>query len=327
MNLAALENNTLIAIVSPKQGVDMDAISHLGPEISRHFTAISNLCDYIPNSDNLKDHIEELKSLFATYIPMQDNVLEKEQMQESVIYRLDTEDPMNKSEILILGGAGRYSMAGLRTKAAREAAQLADDLSSKHADYRGSAHSVKQVANTINTMVAALDELKEIRSKGGKRSRGIENIDETSIEEQHVKHDALKAVGMLHDALVKYGKAGHPITDDAVNTIMKKVLNKTRHTDMNSLLQTWKSSKFGLTPLQWAKETPDIHDTNIHKTSTEIEETVTSLGIMEMYETMKVGLGERAWVAISRRLKAEGYDPELVEEAVNHAICSTGNIW
>jgi len=308
MNLGQL-SNPVIALITPRMPIDMDAVSSLSPEIARHLNALCNLCDHIPNSDNLKGQIEDLKSLFATYVPMQDNMLEKDAVAEGVVYRVDDEDPMNKSEIKILGGAGRYSMAGLRNKAAREAAQLADDLSGKYVDYKGAAHAVKQVANTINTMVAALEELSEYES-------------EPYLEEQMVRHDALKSVGMLRNELVKYGRTGKPLTDEAVNKIMQDVLNKTEHTDINSLLQTWKSSKAGLTPLQWARQSPDIHDKTIHNTQVNapIDESVRDLCVIEMYETMKVGLGDRAWVAISKRLKAEGHDPGLIEAVINRAI-------
>lgn len=42
--------------------------------------------------------------------------------------------------------------------------------------------------------------------------------------------------------------------------------------------------------------------------------------VMAMYETMKPGLGEKAWVAISKRLKAQGTDPILVDRMIDRAI-------
>lgn len=379
MNLNQL-NNHLITLITPKIGVDMDAVTQVGPEIARHLNALTNLCNSIPNSQNLKDQIDNLKSLFATYVPIQDNMLEKNSIAEGVVYHLDPADPMNKSEILILGGAGRYTMAGLRKKAAREAVQLADDLTGADVNYRGAAHSVKQVANTINTMVAALNELesKDINegndtlssvaklkkqlitaAEAGKnldydhidsimqKICSTDNITPRSLHdmfiidtgetpdswiknvplsEQMVKHDVLRSVSMLRNELVKYGRTGKPLTDAVVNKIMKDVLQKSNRTDMNSLLQTWKSSKAGLTPLQWAKQSPDIHDKTIHNTdiNAPIDESLRNLCVIEMYETMKIGLGDRAWVAISKRLKSEGHDPELVEAVVNRAIIITG---
>ena len=80
--------------------------------------------------------------------------------------------------------------------------------------------------------------------------------------------------------------------------------------------------KAGLTPLQWAHQSPDIHDKNIHNTklNTPIDETIQRMCIIEMYETLRPGLGDRAWVAISKRLKAEGYESTLVDTAIDHAI-------
>ena len=155
MKLDALEASIAGMLLARPQ-IDMDAVSRAGPVIAMHLNAISALCDTIPNSENLKDKVEDLKSLFATYLPMQGNMLEKTVQEaqidtQQVIYHLDRDDPMNKTEVLILGGAGRYTMAGLRKKAERESSQLAQDLKGDHADYRGAAHNIKQVSNTINT--------------------------------------------------------------------------------------------------------------------------------------------------------------------------------
>ena len=103
---------------------------------------------------------------------------------QSVIYRLDREKPMSNTEVLVLGGAGRYSLEGLRMKARREARALAQDLEVEHGGaFRRSAENVKQLANTLNTIVAAYNELKRIRQKGGRGSRGITDEDTNFIRE------------------------------------------------------------------------------------------------------------------------------------------------
>jgi hypothetical protein len=56
------------------------------------------------------------------------------------------------------------------------------------------------------------------------------------------------------------------------------------------------------------------------ETVQELDSRISDLYIFEMYETMKVGLGEKAWVAISKRLKAEGHSPVLIEKLINRAI-------
>jgi hypothetical protein len=102
----------------------------------------------------------------------------------NVIYRLDKDRPMSDTEVLVLGGAGRYSLEGLRQKARREARTLAQDLEVEHGGaFRSGAENVKQLANTLNTIVAAYNELKRIRRKGGRGSRGITDEDANFIRE------------------------------------------------------------------------------------------------------------------------------------------------
>lgn len=101
-------------------------------------------------------------------------------VEEGVIYQFDNEDPLNKSEILVLGGAGRYSFEGLRNKARREAQQLAKDLEVDHPyAFERSAYNIKQLENTLKTIVAAYEEMEKIRRQGGSRSRNIKDLEET----------------------------------------------------------------------------------------------------------------------------------------------------
>jgi len=125
---------------------------------------------------------------------------------DNVIYRLDRENPMSDTEVLVLGGAGRYSLKALRDKARREAAELAQDLSIEHGGaFRRSATNIKQLTNTINTIVAAYNELARIRRKGGRGSRGITDEDTNFIREcirvveQATQNYKLKEVGGTDD--------------------------------------------------------------------------------------------------------------------------------
>jgi hypothetical protein len=91
---------------------------------------------------------------------------------------------MSGTEVLVIGGAGRYSLDGLRAKARKEVAELAKDLEIEHGGaFRRSAHNVKQLQNTLNTIVAAYDELNQIRKLGGQRSKGIKDEDATVVRE------------------------------------------------------------------------------------------------------------------------------------------------
>jgi len=102
----------------------------------------------------------------------------------NVIYRLDTANPMDDTEVLVLGGAGRYTLQTLRLKARREAAQLAKELESEHGDaFRRNSENIKQLTNTLNTIVAAYNQLERIRQRGGSRSRGIRREHCESVKE------------------------------------------------------------------------------------------------------------------------------------------------
>ena len=111
-----------------------------------------------------------------------------------VIYQLDKSAPMDNTEVLVIGGAGRYSLAGLRNKARKEAEALAKDLEIEHGGaFRRAAQNVKQFSNTLNTVVAAYDELNAIRRQGGSKSKGIRNEDAQGKPKVYVDMDGVLA--------------------------------------------------------------------------------------------------------------------------------------
>jgi hypothetical protein len=141
----------------------------------------------------------------------------------NVIYRLDREKPMSDTEVLVLGGAGRYTLQGLRDKARREADALAQDLKVEHGgSFRRAVMNIKQLENTINTIVAAYNELGRIRRKGGRGSRGITDEDKNFVSEcltsleQYTAHisRALNIAERLQDHLIAEG-----MQKDHVNAI------------------------------------------------------------------------------------------------------------
>ena len=100
------------------------------------------------------------------------NCVPAESIEEGVIIgRSESGDPMDP-QVAVLGGAGSYSLKGLYNKAQRESAQLTKDIGL--GNFRSSSYNVKQLANTLNTIVAAHNELEAIRKGGGPNSRGIE---------------------------------------------------------------------------------------------------------------------------------------------------------
>lgn len=93
-----------------------------------------------------------------------------------VILQFDKENPMDDTTVAILGGAGSYSMRGLRMKIRRESRQLAADLSSDASNYRAAAYNIRQLNNSLATMVAALDDLEKIRKHGGPRAAHLPEV-------------------------------------------------------------------------------------------------------------------------------------------------------
>ena len=75
---------------------------------------------------------------------------------EGVIVGHDANDP----EIAILGGAGTMSLSRLKKKAHQEALQLADDIA--NGKYNASSYNMKQLHNTLNTIVAAEKEMEKL---------------------------------------------------------------------------------------------------------------------------------------------------------------------
>jgi hypothetical protein len=81
--------------------------------------------------------------------------VQKANMNEGVITQHDTTDP----EVAILGGAGTMSLSRLKKKAHGEALQLADDIA--NGKYSASSYNMKQLHNTLNTIVAAEEEMEK----------------------------------------------------------------------------------------------------------------------------------------------------------------------
>ncbi len=103
---------------------------------------------------------------------------------DDVIYKFSRENPMDDTEVAMIGGAGRYTLKGLRDKARKEAEALVKDLEAGHGGaFRRSSENIKQLTNTLNTIVAAYNQLERIRQRGGRGSRGIRREHIEVVEE------------------------------------------------------------------------------------------------------------------------------------------------
>jgi hypothetical protein len=61
-------------------------------------------------------------------------------------------------------------------------------------------------------------------------------------------------------------------------------------------------------------------DVMANEASSALDSMITSNSVLEMYETLYPGLGDLAWVAIAKRLRAQGHPVNLVESALNRAV-------
>lgn len=84
-----------------------------------------------------------------------ENNIMKGLVDEGVIVGHDANDP----DVAIIGGAGTYKLSNVKKKAQMEANELAKDV--MDGKFKNSAINVKQLANTLNTIVAAEDEMKK----------------------------------------------------------------------------------------------------------------------------------------------------------------------
>ena len=111
------------------------------------------------------------KAEYEDWLEQQKNKKAFKVTEGIIIGPSETGDPMDP-QVAVLGGAGSYSLKGLYNKAQRESAQLTKDIGL--GNFRSSAYNVKQLENTLNTIVAAHNELEAVRKGGGAKSRGIE---------------------------------------------------------------------------------------------------------------------------------------------------------
>lgn len=126
-------------------------------------------------------------------------------MNEGVIVGHDANDP----EVAILGGAGTMSLSRLKKKAQGEAEQLANDLA--RGRFKAAAYNIKQLQNTLNTIVAAEDEMSK------KYFGETDEHDYSDYEERNMLDD-------LYD--MDLPKPGDSVTIDGRHGIVKAEVNQ-----------------------------------------------------------------------------------------------------
>lgn len=200
-------------------------------------------------------------------------------------------------------------------------------------------------------MCAKLAELKDLLSSRLPASKVIEVQEPAATI---LDYDATKPIGQQRAHIHGVGSAAMSylpskvireagFVDDAIKEISDMEQKGTDQEDLVSkykelskwseqMLRSTTTLKNGIEELAVKKQLGNIFPSGTKITEEpqgpvtaqdDIDSMISSLHVMEMYGTMKIGLGEKAWVAISKRLKSQGHDHALVEKIINQAILKT----
>jgi hypothetical protein len=180
--------------------------------------------------------------------------------------------------------------------------------------------AVDTLCNVLPNCQDLQTKLRDLASEFQERLPTHANVLEKNTDltlEQQLHAPVHHAVKELESRLKDMGKGGPSTSNGDVTSLVKTTAEQcdVSVSDLNKMFQ---SSHGNLTPHQYlqfvkqgsVKESQDAT----------LDDYVASSFVIEMYETLKPGLGDKAWVAISKRLRAEGYDSQMVESIVNRAI-------
>lgn len=161
-------------------------------------------------------------------------------VNEGVIVGHDANDP----EIAILGGAGTMSLSRLKKKAHQEALQLADDIA--NGKYSASSYNMKQLHNTLNTIVAAEKEMEksyfgEARAPHPLLKAANKNLVDLASGEVRRREASRKAAEKGQRAASKYLKSldKKPSTNEVWRKIENAVANSFPDGDPYDVLWPW----------------------------------------------------------------------------------------
>ena len=164
----------------------------------------------------------------------------KAKTNEGVIVGHDANDP----EVAILGGAGTMSLSRLKKKAHQEALQLADDIA--NGKYSASSYNMKQLHNTLNTIVAAEKEMEQLyfgeaREMSPALKAAQKNLVDLSTGEVRRREASRKAAEKGQRAASKYIKSldKKPSTDEVWRKIEDAIANSFPDGDPYDTLWPW----------------------------------------------------------------------------------------
>lgn len=165
--------------------------------------------------------------------------------------------------------------------------------------------SLEALCRLIPDCAGEITKIKDLRNSISQKINLQSNVLETPITvEQRVQQHSHKAVGELTNKLRDMAKGSSKLDYDSIDRVMTEIgqQNKVTPDDLHKLFA---ASHGGMTPDDYAKAVRD------HSINEEI------YGFFaENIET----LGESIWVALSRHLKSQGYESDLINESIDKAI-------
>lgn len=93
-----------------------------------------------------------------------------------VVVEFDPNAPMDQTRVKILNVDSTITLEGLRSRIKRQFKELSADLQSNSPDYIFAVSNSQRLTNSLETMHAALQDLKQIREQGGTQSRNIPQV-------------------------------------------------------------------------------------------------------------------------------------------------------
>jgi len=150
-----------------------------------------------------------------------------------------------------------------------------------------------------------LSKLQELRkSLSQKINLQLNVLEAPFAREQHVQHHSQKSVGNLENKLKSLAKGSGKIDYDTIDREMQEISRQNGVT-ANDLHKLFAASHGGMTPDDYAKA---IRDRSIQEQ------------IVELFVEHADTLGESVWISISKHLRNQGYETDIINEAVNQAI-------
>lgn len=302
-------------------GVNLDLATNIAPKIVNHITSLESLLSMLPGSVDICNKLAELKNMLDTKLPSSSPVIEDQEPAPTIL-DYDPSKPLGQQRAHT-HGVSADRMGYLPAKVIREAGFVGNVIeeidemevaSANHQDllnkYTELSKWTEQMLRTATTLKNGAKEMFVKKKLGGIFPKG------TNITEQHVEHHAQASVGKLENVLTTMVKSGSSLSYKAINDAMTTIC-KEDGCSPDDLHKLFRASHGDMTPDAWAKSLKD------GSFSEGIDQMIKDEAVMEMYETMRVGLGDRAWVAITKRLRSQGHDANLVESMINRAIIMT----